>query len=264
MSVEGYERFERLSVSRKGEVLTVAITGETAMNLVDGVMHRELSEIWSVVSTDRAAVVILTGNGDRAFSAGGKMSWFAAMNDVEKDAAIAEGRRIVVDMLEVPQPVIAAVNGPAFGLGATLALMSDIVVVADHVVIADPHVALGMVAGDGGGIIWPWLIGMNRAKQYLLTGDQVDAKTALEIGLVNRVVSPHELAPVVRELADRIASHSRMAVQGTKFAMNAILRDTANIVLGPSLAVERRTLDSAEHRAAVEKFMNLQNTRQEA
>lgn len=262
---KGYNDFERLEISRDGKVLLIEISGRTSMNLVDGVMHRELSEVWSQVRLDRVAeVVVLTGRGSRAFSAGGEMAWFASMDAEEKDVAIAEGRRIVIDMLEVPQPIIAAINGPAFGLGATVALMSDIVLAADHAVIADPHVVLGMVAGDGGGVIWPWLVGVSRAKEYLLTGDHVDAETALRIGLVNRVIAAGDLREYASELAARIASHSRMAVQGTKSAINAVLRDTANSVLETSLAVERRTLDSTEHAAAVNEFLSAQRRRQGA
>ncbi|OBJ46466.1 hypothetical protein A5630_11580 [Mycolicibacterium mucogenicum] len=261
----GYSQFERFTITRTDAILSIEITGTTSMNMVDGVMHRELSEIWSQVCLDREAkVIILTGKGERAFSAGGEMSWFAGMDAHEKDVAIAEGRRIVIDMLEVPQPIIAAVNGPAFGLGATIALMSDIVIAADHAVIADPHVVLGMVAGDGGGIIWPWLVGINRAKEFLLTGDHLDAQTAAQIGLVNRVVAADQLQNTAREMAEKIAKHSLMAVQGTKFAINSILRDTANVVLGSSLAVERRTLDTAEHADAVNKFLSAQRRRQGA
>lgn len=257
--LDGYTRYQRLDLSRSNRVLTIRIKGTTSMNLVDGILHRELSEIWSEVRRDRDTdVVILTGNGDRAFSAGGQMSWFAAMDAEEKDVAIAEGRRIVIDMLEVPQPIIAAVNGPAFGLGATVALFSDIVIAAEHAIIADPHVALGMVAGDGGAIIWPWLVGVNRAKEFLFTGEHLDARTALEIGLVNRVVPAAELQDVVQQLAFKIAGHSRMAVQGTKVAINALLRDAANAVLETSLAIERRTLDTPEHQAAVGKFLTMQ------
>jgi enoyl-CoA hydratase len=228
-------------------------------------MHRELSEVWSQIRVDRATeAVVLTGHGSRAFSAGGEMAWFAGMSAEEKDVAVAEGRRIVIDMLEVPQPIVAAINGPAFGLGATVALMSDIVLAADHASIADPHVVLGMVAGDGGAVIWPWLVGISRAKEYLLTGDPVDATTALQIGLVNRVIAADELRAGAMELAARIASHSRIAVQGTKSAINGVLRDTANAVLETSLAVERRSLDSAEHAAAVSKFLLAQRRRQGA
>ena len=177
------------------------------------------------------------------------------MDAAEKDAAIAEGRRIVIDMLEVPQPIIAAVNGPAMGLGATVALFSDIVIAAEHSVIADPHVALGMVAGDGGAIIWPWLVGANRAKEFLLTGDRLDAKRAYELGLFNRVVAANDLDNVAHNLARQIAALSPMAVQGTKAAVNALLRDAANTVLATSLAIERRTLDTPQHSAAINKFL---------
>ncbi|EHB59135.1 Enoyl-CoA hydratase/isomerase [Mycolicibacterium rhodesiae JS60] len=255
----GYSPYERFDISRDGAVLTVEIKGTTSMNLIDGTLHRELSEIWSQIRLDRqTTAVVLTGAGGRAFSAGGEMSWFAGMDAEEKDIAIAEGRRIVIDMLEVPQPIIAAVNGPAVGLGATVALFSDIVIAADNAIIADPHVALGMVAGDGGAIIWPWLLGVNRAKEFLFTGDSLDAVRALELGLVNRVVPASEVKDVAHALARRIAAHSPMAVQGTKTAVNALLRDAANTVLATSLAIERRTLDTPQYAAAVDKFLAAQ------
>ena len=260
-SLPGYSEYERFDLAREDDILTVKIKGTTSMNLVDGLLHRELSEIWADVRRDRAtSVIILTGSGERAFSAGGEMQWFAGLDATEKDIAIAEGRRIVIDMLEVPQPIIAAVNGPAIGLGATIALFSDIVIATDNAVIADPHVVLGMVAGDGGAIIWPWLVGINRAKELLLTGDQVDARRALEIGLVNHVVAADDLGEFARGLARRIAAHSPLAVQGTKTAMNALLRDAANAVLETSLAIERRTMDTPEHAAAVERFLTARPT----
>src|SRR5205807_8250929 len=102
-------------------------------------------------------VVVLTGKG-RAFSAGGDIKWFSGSDAAAARGPVQRGAKIIVDLLEVQQPIIAAVNGPATGLGATLALFSDVIFAADNARIGDPHVRVGVVAGDGGAVIWPWLV----------------------------------------------------------------------------------------------------------
>ncbi|MEV0089349.1 enoyl-CoA hydratase/isomerase family protein [Saccharopolyspora sp. NPDC050642] len=171
------------------------------------------------------------------------------------DAFFRDARTIVVDLLEVPQPIIAAVNGPAMGLGATLAVLCDVVYASTTAVIADPHVTVGVVAGDGGVVAWPWLVGMARAKEYLLTGDKLDAAEAERIGLVNRVFEPDELLDRAHALARRLADSPVRAVQGTKSALNTILRDTANLVLDKALVSEKECFASGDHARAVEAFL---------
>jgi enoyl-CoA hydratase len=252
----GYSEYETLCLNRADGVLTIEINGAGPLNLIDGTLHRELSEVWCEVRLDsETGAVVLTGDGERAFSAGGQMEWFAGMTAADKDRAIAEGRRTIVDMLEVPQPIVAAVNGPAIGLGATLALFCDIVVASERAVIADPHVILGMVAGDGGAIIWPYLVGINRAKEFLMTGERIGAKRALQIGLVNHMVAAAELDEFAHGLARRLAGAPRMAVQGTKASINKLLREAVNLALDTSLSLERSTLDSEEHESAVQRFL---------
>jgi enoyl-CoA hydratase len=254
-ALDGYSAFETLCLSRVDGVLTLEIDGPSELNLIDGTLHRELSEVWAQIRLDRLTrAVLFTGHGDRAFCAGGQIEWFQSLTSEDKDRAIAEGRRTIVDMLEVPQPIIAAVNGPAVGLGATLALFSDVIVASERAVIADTHVPLGMVAGDGGAIIWPHLIGMHRAKELLLTGDRVRADRAMEIGLVNHVVAHEKVKLFAGSIAQRIAGLPPAAVQGTKMTVNAILRDTVNTVLETSLSLERMTLESDEHRALIDSF----------
>jgi enoyl-CoA hydratase len=255
MTPSGYAARETLRLDRKDGVLTLEIDGPTDLNLIDGTLHRELSEVWAEIRIDRdTRAVVFTGHGDRAFCAGGQMEWFESLTTEDKDRAIAEGRRTIVDMLEVPQPIVAAVNGAAIGLGATLALFSDITIASERAVIADTHVILGMVAGDGGAIIWPHLVGMNRAKEFLFSGDKVRAERALELGLVNLVVPHAEVKASAHALAERYAALPPQAVQGTKHALNKILRDTVNSVLDTSLALERMTLESEEHAELVHTF----------
>src|SRR5262249_58672332 len=112
---------------------------------------------------------VLPGKGG-ALCAGGDIKWFQEMTTKQLDALFLEARKIIIDMLEVEQPIIAAVNGPATGLGATLALFSDVIFAADNAKIGDPHVRVGVVAGDGGAVIWPGLVGGARAKELLMSG----------------------------------------------------------------------------------------------
>jgi len=254
-ALHGYSDYETLRLDRSDGVLTLEIDGPTDLNLIDGTLHRELSEVWAEIRLDELTrAVVFTGHGDRAFCAGGQMEWFQSLTSKDKDRAIAEGRRTIVDMLEVPQPIVAAINGPAIGLGATVALFSDVTIASERAVIADTHVILGMVAGDGGAIIWPHLLGVNRAKEFLLSGEKIRAGRALELGLVNQVVAHDVVKSEAHRLAERYAALPAKAIQGTKQAVNKILRDTVNQVLDTSLAMERMTLESEEHAELVRSF----------
>jgi enoyl-CoA hydratase len=252
--MKGYHDYRRLALEREGRVLTVTITGTSPLNFIDGVFHTELARVFGEIAQDPDTdAVVLTASG-RCFCAGGDIEWFRAMDEAEKDHACSvEGRKIIIDLLELPQPIIAAVHGPAIGLGATLALFCDIVVAAPDAVFADPHVVMGLVAGDGGAVIWPWLIGMNRAKEFLLTGDRVTAGDAERLGLVNRVVA--EPVADAQARARRLAGGWQKAIRGTKASVNKILRDQVNLVLDTSLAIERQCMSSPDHEAAMAAFL---------
>ena len=254
--MKGYTDYRRLKLERDGRVLTVTITGTNELNFIDSLFHTELSRIFTDIAQDPDTdAVVLTASG-RCFCAGGDIEWFRSMTEAEKDHACSvEGRKIVLSLLELPQPIISAVHGPAIGLGATVALFCDIVVAAPDAVFADPHVVLGLVAGDGGAIIWPWLIGMNRAKEFLLTGDRVKAEQAERLGLVNRVVPREDLLADAQAQAQRLAGGWQKAIRGTKTSVNKILRDQVNLVLDTSLAIERQCMSSPDHEAAMAAFL---------
>jgi enoyl-CoA hydratase len=253
--LEGFSAYEHLGFERQDGVLWVRIERPEARNAVDAVLHRELSEVFAEIRADeQTRAVVLTGEGS-AFSAGGDVKWFREMDASSTDALFREARKIVIDLLEVPQPVIAAVNGPAVGLGATLALFCDIVIASEDAVLGDPHVLVGVVAGDGGAIIWPWLVGVSRAKEYLMTGQNLDAAEAHRIGLVNRVVPADELLDTAGKLAAKLANGPTRAIQGTKASVNSILRDTVNLVLDKSLALERECFATEDRREAVTAFI---------
>jgi enoyl-CoA hydratase len=250
-----YDAYRMLDIEHDGEVLIVSLNRPDSLNAVNRELHRELSTIFRDIAADESvAAVVVTGRG-RAFCAGGDINGgLPGSAGADLDRLFREARTIIIDLLELPQPIIAAVNGPAIGLGATIALFCDLTLMAADSVIADPHVEVGVSAGDGGAIIWPWLVGMKRAKEFLLTGDKVDAETAVNIGLANQVVAGEEVAAVARAHAHRLAQASTRALQTTKAALNSSLRATAVEVLDQSLASEKECFTSGDHDRAVAEF----------
>ncbi|MFB7025799.1 MULTISPECIES: enoyl-CoA hydratase/isomerase family protein [unclassified Streptomyces] len=254
-ATERYSDYEYLAFRRDGHVLTVELNRPDDYNAIHIPLHSELARVFAEIRTDDdVRAVVLTGRG-KAFSAGGNVLKGPRPGaGPVLDAFFKDARKIITDLLEVPQPVIAAINGPAVGLGATLALLCDITLMSRTAVISDPHVTVGVVAGDGGLIAWPWLVGMARAKEYLLTGDKLTAAEAERIGLVNRVVEPERLLDEAQALAARLAGGTVRAIQGTKQALNRIWLDTANLTLDAALATEKECFASGDHQLAVDAF----------
>ncbi len=252
-----YSTYRTLRIDREGGVLTVTLNRPEKLNAIDGVLHAELATVFADLGRDEAARgVVLTGAG-RAFSAGGDADWF---KDVTRDPAVWrrvqwEAKRIIHDLLDLEIPIVAAVNGAATGLGATLALFCDTIFMADGARIGDPHVKMGVVAGDGGAVIWPWLVGPARAKEYLMTGDLLTAQEAERIGLINHVTSQAECLPAAQAFARRLAEGPTLAVRWTKSSVNKLLRDAVNTVLDASLALEAQTFTTEDHREAVQAFV---------
>src|SRR5699024_10983142 len=130
-----------------------------------------------------------------------------------------------------PLPVVAAVNGPAVGLGTSLAACSDIVLISESAYLSDPHVGVGLTAADGGAPTWPLLMSMLRAKEYLLTSARIPAQKAVEIGLANRVTPDGDTLDEAIALAEKIAQQPPHAVQTTKRALNIHLTRAVTGVL---------------------------------
>ena len=245
--------FRALHLDRPGDVLRVTIDHpESDLNAVDALLHEEFTRLFRELKREsRARAVLLTGRG-KAFSAGGDFRWFPSLDDLEKlEHLRRDAKQMIWDLLDVPLPIVAALNGPAVGLGASLALLSDVIFMADTASIADPHVRVGIVAGDGGAAIWPLALGPARAKQYLLTGDALDAAEAERIGLVNRVVAADALADEALAFAERLAAGAPLAVQYTKQAVNKLVKDALNTAFDTSTALEIVTFQSEDHREAL-------------
>ncbi|MFE7741256.1 enoyl-CoA hydratase/isomerase family protein [Nocardia sp. NPDC057455] len=245
-----YDLPDVLTVACEGPVRIVVIDRPDELNAVNAELHRALAEVWRQLAADReAAVVILTGAG-RAFSAGGDLDWITSFLDdpVARDESIREGAQIIEEMLRFPLPVIAAVNGAAMGLGAGLVVLCDVVLMSDRAYLADPHVAVGLVAGDGGAAFWPLLTPILRTREYLYTGDRIDAATAVEVGLASRVVAADELLDEAKRLAVRLAALPPDALRSTKRVVNMYLSQALGGPMQAGFAAEVVTMRSPEHR----------------
>jgi enoyl-CoA hydratase len=217
-------------------------------------MHEELAEVFTFAHTDlHSDVVVLTGAG-RAFSAGGDLDHIAnnAAHPHLFDAEVRAAKRILFAMLDLDKPLICRLNGHAVGLGATLALACDVIFAADNAKIGDPHVALGLVAGDGGAALWPQRIGLGRAKEYLLTGDLIPAPKAEQIGLINHVMPLAELDAAVDAFCERLLAGAQNAIRYTKVLLNLELKRVATAVLDAGIAYESVTVRSADHREGIQ------------
>jgi enoyl-CoA hydratase len=245
--------YRAIALERHPDGVAVAtLNRPERLNAVDAVMHRELSTLTYDADTDPdVRVLVITGAG-RAFCAGGDFS--GAGPGGESGAMWGEARRIVDAMLECRKPVVSAVNGYAMGLGATVALLCDVVVAARSAVFADTHVNMGIGAGDGGQVIWPLLMGVNRAKYHLMTGDRLTATDAERLGLVNFVVDDGAVVDEALALATRLAAGPGVAISASKMAINNYIRVISSLVLPLSLTLEERSLATRDHREAVQAF----------
>ena len=260
---EGYDELApELLVEARGSLRIVTMNRPDALNAVNLPLHKAITLVWDQLAGDtEARAVVLTGAG-RAFSAGGDLHH---IQDLQRDdwlrrEDMVRAAAIVRTMLDCPLPIVAAVNGPAVGLGATIALLADIVLIAESAYLSDPHVSVGLTAADGGVSIWPWLAGLSRAKEYLLTGDRIGAELAVRIGLASRVVPDLAIFAEAVELAERLARQPRLAVQSTKLALNQHLRIAAGPILDEALEAESRCFDEAEHQARVAKLVEREST----
>jgi enoyl-CoA hydratase len=241
---------EELSVEIDGPVRTVVLNRPAELNAVNKRLHWALANVWQRLSQDaEARVVVLTGAG-RAFSAGGDLDWITSFLDdpVARDESLREGAQIIEELLRFPLPVVAAVNGPAVGLGCSLAVLCDIVLISESAHLADPHVSVGLVAGDGGAAFWPLLTPILRSREYLYTGARIPAATAVDLGLATRTTPPGDLLPQVRELARRLAAQPKEALQGTKRVTNMHLSQALSGAMQAGFAAEAVTMRSDEHR----------------
>ncbi len=252
---DDYEE-EHLKVEVTDRVALVTMNRPEKRNAINPALHHGLERAFRDLGTDPdIGAIVLTGAGT-AFCAGGD---FGPQTDESRGASaptsITRGPKYLVqNMVNAEAPTIAAINGPAAGLGATVALLCDVTFMADTARIGDTHVNLGLVAGDGGAVIWPLLIGPHRAKEFLMAGRYADGEIADRIGLVNHVVPADKLLDEAMAYASQLANGASAAVRWTKMAINRMLWQNLNLVLEMSLATEALSVRTEDHKEAVAAF----------
>ena len=255
-----HSKYEFLKIERNESIAIVSLARPDARNAVTREMHAELDNIWNELADDPSIhVVILTGEG-QAFSAGGDLKRLAERAGTHEGTQAALqltsiGRRLLSNILDLQKPIIAAINGDAIGLGATMALCCDITIIAAEARIGDPHVRVGVSAGDGGAIIWPLLIGPSRAKEYLLRGLIATGTEAERINLVNHAVPAAEVMPTALQIARELAQLPPWAVRFTKATINIAVRQQFNLSMDASLAYEALTMNTQDFGEGTRAFV---------
>ena len=239
----GFGDYEQLTLSRRDNgVLLITIDRPEKYNAADEGMHSELARIWLDVAKDpETRVAVITGAG-KAFSAGGDLAMVERMaGDYERvSLMLSEMSELVYNIINCDKPIVSAINGVAVGAGTVAALLADVSIAAEDARIGDGHVKLGVAAGDHAAIIWPLLIGMAKARYYLLTGEMVTGVEAERIGLVAKALPRDQVLDEALRVADALATGSQQAIRLTKRTLNNWLR-TAGPTFDQSAAYEMLT-----------------------
>ncbi|KKD07853.1 enoyl-CoA hydratase [Streptomyces sp. WM6386] len=245
---------KEIQVRADGPLRIITLNRPDALNAVDDSLHTGLARLWLRLGEDRdARAAVLTGAG-KAFSAGGD---FGYLDEIRQDAdlrarTIAHGRDIVLGMVRCRVPVVAAVNGPAVGLGCSLVALSDTVYIAESAYLSDPHVQVGLVAADGGPLTWPLHTSLLLAKEYALTGARIPAGKAVAMGLANHVVAD-PLAEATA-CAKRIAGLPRQAVESTKRLLNLHLERAVLATLDFATTAEEQSFQTEDFRSTLARL----------
>ncbi len=256
-----YSKYRAFRIEKEGHLAIVTLDRAEFRNSINHEVHEDLRTLFvDLADDDDVRAILLTGAGD-VFSVGGDVKGMKdrPAGDVNRDEHGVLGprnaRRIVYNLLDCEKPIICAVNGHAVGLGATIALLCDVIVMAEDAKVSDPHVKVGLVAGDGGAAIWPLLIGPARAKEYLMRGMAATGKEAERIGLVNYAVPRDEVYAKAHEIAKELAEGATWAIRWTKLSVNKWLKEQVNLILDTSMALEIATFRTEDHKEAVRAFI---------
>lgn len=250
-----YDMPEEIQVEADGPLRIITLNRPEELNAVNDDLHVGLARLWNRLSQDRTArAAVITGAG-KAFSAGGDFNY---IQQISQDAdlrakTIADGREIVIGMARCRIPVIAAVNGPAVGLGCSVVALSDIVYMAEKAFLSDPHVQVGLVAADGGPLVWPMQMSILQAKEYALTGARIPAAKAVELGLANHVVAD-PLAEAIAA-AKKILELPQKAVESTKRILNIQLEQQVMMTLDYATTAEELTFGTDDLKNNVAKLL---------
>jgi enoyl-CoA hydratase len=253
-------KFRTLKLERLGSVLVVRIAHpDNRLNFVDVALMEEFACLVAALRTERSArAVVLTGEGP-AFSGGGS---FELMNQLDRpefaDYICRLAKQLITDMLQIPIPVICAMNGPAIGFGATWVLLSDVVFADEDAKLSDPHVLRGIAAPDAPAL-WSLAMGPMRAKRFLLTGDELTAAEAVELGLIAFVSKAGRTLDDALAFARRLAGIAPGAVAHTKLLCNKHIRDALELSFDTGAAWESQDFRTNDHKEAIAAFRERRN-----
>jgi enoyl-CoA hydratase len=248
-------------VETDGPIRIVKLNRPDQLNAINQELDDRLSTVFSELARDDSArVIVITGAG-RAFSAGGDFEHLKAMYEdpVLRRRSVENGQLIVRSMLRCRLPIVAAVNGPAVGLGCSLVALSDTVFMSEDTFLADPHVSVGLVAADGGALSWPSHISVMLAKEFLFTGDRIPANRAAQMGLVNHVLASEEVLPAAMAYAQRLARLPQQAIEATKRVLNLHLERAVSATIDYAFSAELESFHTQDLREAVDRFLGSSN-----
>ena len=229
--------YENINYTVENGVATIAINRPKALNALNLATLTELKDVVEKIAVDKAVqVVIITGAGEKSFVAGADIVEMSTKNAVEGRVWGQVGQNVFTEIENIPQPVIAAVNGFALGGGCELACACDIRYASENAKFGQPEVGLGITPGFGGTQRLTRVVGRGHAKELIYTANIIDAQEALRIGLVNKVVPQAELMDVVMKVAKTITKKAPVAVQLAKAAINRGIN--CDVVTGISYEAE--------------------------
>ena len=238
--LDGYrDRFPNAHLNRsKTGVLEVALHTDGGTLVFDGHTHEQFVDLFHTVGSDPDnRVVILTGTG-RAFMESISSEGFDFFTPQGYDKIYREGKKVLMNILDIEVPLIAAVNGPV-RLHSEYILLCDIVLAAPSTIFQDkPHLEFGIVPGDGVHLLWQEVIGTVRGRYFILTRQELDAQTAKEWGVVNEIVSADKLLARAREIAEELAKLPPLTTRYTRIALTQKLRRIVDEGVGYGLALE--------------------------
>jgi enoyl-CoA hydratase len=250
--------FSALRYEVENTIARITFTQAELFNRFDLASHEEFQDALLVVHRDPTVRVVLIGGEGKHFSSGGDLAEVARLrtHTVRRTRMCHDARELVHSLITLEVPVIAAVQGEAVGLGATIAVLCDIVVVSKDTGFTDPHVVVGLAAGDGGAVGWPLAMGLTRAKRYLLTGERIDGERAYQFGLATDLVeNTDQVVPAAEKLALKISRLPPLAVRGTKRALLMYSQRAMADVFDMALAAEERCIVTDDAREAVAAFI---------
>lgn len=251
------QEYKTLIFKNDGPIARIIFNRPELLNRMDDVTSEELADVLDRMRRPGDARVLLFSSTGKTFSAGGDLEEVRRLAK-DKDARFQAwdvGRKLIYGMHEITVPVVVALHGDVYGLGTSVALSGDVIVASKNVRIGDPHVNVGLVAGDGGCLVFPAAFGMTQAKRHLLTGEPIGAEEAYRLGGVTDLVdTPEEVLPLAEKIAEKITTLPPMAVQLTKRALNHMMHRQAVDSFEFSLALEQYGMLSEDLIEAIDAF----------